>query len=88
MPKLKADYPVTCNLLLPDDGTKEVLVAISFYRGERGSFAGPARDFLRDGCDRFQASLTGRERARFLEILETVRAAAGVQKAVDSDTRR
>ena len=62
--------------LLVDPEMKQMLIAISYYRGESGAFAGPARDFIRDGIDRFHASLTGVNKQRFESILENVRTAA------------
>ena len=73
MPKLHADYTVPLNILLGQDGTKEILIAVAYYRGQGGRFAGPARDFLRDGCERFAAGLSPKERARFDEILANVK---------------
>ena len=82
MPKTTLIFKVPCNILRADDGTMELLVAISFHRGEGGRYAGPARDgigrFVRD----YRASLTDRERRAFDGILETVRSAAAVKKAV------
>lgn len=82
MPKTKLIFKVPCNILLADDGTMEMLLAISFHRGEGGAYAGPARDgigrFVRD----YRMGLSERERKTFDGILETVRTTSAMKKAV------
>jgi len=55
------------------EGTVTKLVAISYYRGEGGAFAGPARDMIDRGIREFIASLSPKERKRFEDIMENVR---------------
>jgi hypothetical protein len=76
MPKKRTDYPEQINILTVK-GTTENLIAISYYRGDKGYYAGPAKDFIADGIKRFIESLTPKERKRFDEILENVRIMKG-----------
>ena len=87
MPKLYSAYPVPLNILMADDGTKEALRAVAYFRGEAGHHAGPARDFIRFGLDAWVSGLSTRDRARYDEILANVRAASAM-KAPSSDTLR
>ena len=50
-----------------------MLIAISYFRGEAGRYAGTARDFIQRGIDEFLQGLNERERRRFNEILENVK---------------
>lgn len=76
MPKRTTDFPEQINILAPE-GVTDMLVAISYFRGEAGRYAGPARDFIQRGVDEFLQSLNERERRRFNEILENVKIASG-----------
>ena len=72
MPKMTTDYPEQINFLAPRGVTSQ-LRAISYYRGERGRYADPARDFVSAGIIAFIAALPPKERRRFDDILATVR---------------
>lgn len=72
MPKRTTDFPEQINILT-EAGVTEMLIAISYFRGEAGRYAGPARDFIRRGIDEFTGGLSDRDRRRFNEILENVR---------------
>ena len=74
MPKLHADFTAPLNLLVAP-AMKQSLVALGYYRGAKGHFAGPTKDLIQDGLDRFIAGLSPVERKRFEEILESVRVA-------------
>lgn len=76
MPKRTTDFPEQINILAPE-GVTNMLIAISYFRGEAGRYAGPARDFIQRGVDEFMQSLNERERRRFNEILENVKIANG-----------
>ena len=76
MPKRTTDFPEQINILAPE-GVTNTLIAISYFRGEAGRYAGPARDFIQRGIDEFVQSLNERERRRFNEILENVKIANG-----------
>ena len=73
MPKRTIDYPIHLNMLVADDGTKEELIAISYFRNGSDEFGPVVRDFIQDGLIRFRASLSERDKARFREILENVK---------------
>ena len=88
MPKLTVDFSVPVNVLIRDDGTKEMLLAIAFFRGEGGAFAGPVRDALTAYCYDFQANLPEKDRKRFGEILESVKVTEAYRKANKADTPR
>lgn len=76
MPKRTTDFPEQINILAPE-GVTNMLIAISYFRGEAGRYAAPARDFIQRGIDEFVQSLNERERRRFNEILENVKIANG-----------
>ena len=82
MPKTTLIFKVPCNILLPDDGTMEMLLAISYHRGEGGRYAGPARDGIGRYVREYRAGLSEREQKTFDGILETVRSSSAVKKAV------
>jgi hypothetical protein len=82
MPKTTLIFKVPCNVLLPDDGTMELLIAISYHRGEGGAYAGPARDAMGRFVREYRAGLSEREKKTFDGILETVRESAVMKKAV------
>lgn len=71
MPKLELIFTDQVNFLTVR-GTLDQLRAIAYFRGERGHFAGPARDFLDKGIREFVAALSPSERKRYDEILENV----------------
>ena len=75
MPKMTKDFPVHLNMLVRDDGTKEELIAIAYFRDGSDEFGPVGRDFLRDGIERFKASLSERDRQRLREILANVKVA-------------
>lgn len=72
MPKLTKDFTVPINILVRDDQTKEKLIAIAYYRGEGGSYAGPTRDALALYIQNFEGGLSPEERKRYESILENV----------------
>jgi len=74
MPKKTILYTDQINFLA-QDGTHELLKAISYHRGSRGTIADPARDFLDAGIRRFIENLDPRELKRFNEILDSVKIA-------------
>jgi len=82
MPKTTLIFKVPCNILLSDDGTMDMLIAISYYRGEGGAYAGPARDAMGRFVREYRAGLSERERKTFDGILETVKASSAMKKAV------
>jgi len=82
MPKTKLIFKVPCNILLADDGTMDLLIAISYHRGEGGAYAGPARDGIGRFVREYRAGLSDRERKTFDGILETVKVSAAMKKAV------
>ena len=79
MPKLHAEFTAPLNLLV-QPAMKQMLIAVAYFRGEGGSFAGPARDFIRAGMDQWLAGLSAKDRARFEEIMESVRVADSYRK--------
>lgn len=72
MSKKKVNFTDKFIVLCPPD-TRDHLVAISYYRGEAGSYAGPARDFIARGIREFIESLSAEDKKRFDEILSNVR---------------
>ena len=54
------------------DGMKETLIAIAYYRGDKGQHSKVVRDFLQAGIDRFLAQLGEKDRLRYERILGTV----------------
>ena len=86
MPKTDLIFRVPCNILLPDDGTMELLIAISFHRGEGGRYAGPARDGIGQYVRVYREGLSEREKKTFDGILETVRTTAAIKKAVKRES--
>jgi hypothetical protein len=88
MPKLTVDFSIPLNILARDDGTKEALVAIAYFRGEGGSFAGPARDALASFVRSFRSGLPEADAKRYDEILATVRETEAQRRAINSDTPR
>lgn len=81
MAKKRMNYPEQVNLLCAE-GVRDLLVAIAFYRGEKGKYAIPARDFITDGIARFVGGLSVKERAVFDEILATVKTSELYRKEV------
>lgn len=88
MPKRTIDFNVPVNVLIRDDGTKEALIAIAYFRGEGSSFAGPVRDALATYVREWIARLTPSERKRFDEILASVKTSEAMRKAIRADTPR
>lgn len=86
MPKIGIEFHIPLNLLLRDDGTKEKLIAIAYYRGEGASFAGPARDALEEFTRTWRSRLTPAEQKRYDEILDTVVTTAKMKKAIKSNS--
>ena len=82
MPKTDLIFKVPCNILLPEDGTMELLAAISFHRGEGGRYAGPARDAIGKYVRAYREGLSERERKVFDGILETVKSSSAIRKAM------
>lgn len=85
MPKLTTDFSISINVLIRDDGTKEKLIAIAYLRGEGSSYAGPVRDALARYVSEFVGGLSPADRARFDEILSSVRTAKAMERAVRTD---
>lgn len=73
MPKRTRDFPANMNFNCATE-LRQKLVAISYLRGDGGSYAAPARDILTDGVELFLSQLPETRRKDFEEILETVRA--------------
>lgn len=85
MPKKIVEYSVPLNILIRDDGTKEALIAIAYYRGMRGrrrAFAGPAREALGRYVKEFEAGLSETERRRYKEILQSVKSNRALQEEI------
>jgi len=78
MPKMKMEYPDQVNVLCKA-GTLDLLRAIGYYRGEKGRYAGAAKDFIQEGIKRWVESLSPTEKKRFESILETVKATSGLK---------
>ena len=76
MPKRTKDFPEQLNFLA-GRGVTEQLLAVAYFRGEGGQYAGPARDFIATGLRLFLAGLDDKERKRFDEILSNVRITRG-----------
>lgn len=72
MPKKSTDFPEQINILCPEDTTIQ-LIAIAYYRGDGGRYAGPARDFIATGIREWIEALAPKERKRFDEILANVK---------------
>lgn len=81
MPKKTTDYPEQINFLARE-GTLEKLIAIAYFRGEAGIYAGPTRDFVQAGIRQWTESLTTNDRKRFESILKTVAEAQTMKKTV------
>ncbi len=71
MPKTDLIYKEQCNFLNVA-GTIRKLVAISYYKGGKGRYADPARNFITDGIRRFEEGLSEKDRKRYLEILDNL----------------
>jgi hypothetical protein len=87
MPKLTVDFSVPINVLIRDDGTKQALVAIAFYRGEAGSYAGPVREALAKYAREFRAGLGEAEAKRYDEILANVQTSDAYRKCLRQPKR-
>lgn len=85
MAKKKLLYHVPLSVLLADDGTKEALVAIAYYRGEGRNYAGPVRDGLAEYVKNFQAGLSPANKKAFNEILDQVKLTMKMEKAISGD---
>lgn len=72
MPKKTIDFTDKF-IVLCRPGTRDHLVAISYFRGEAGTYAGPARDMIARGIREFLERLTDADRKRFEEILQNVK---------------
>lgn len=72
MPKKSTDFPEQINILCPEDTTIQ-LIAIAYYRGDGGRYAGPARDFIATGIREWIEALDAKSRKRFDEILANVK---------------
>lgn len=88
MPKKTVDFSQKINVLIRDDGTKESLIAIAYYRGEGASFAGPVRDALARYVREFVAALSPSERKRYDEILASVKTTNAMKKAISQTASR
>jgi len=75
MPKMKISYPDHVNFLAGPD-TVMRLTAIAYFRGQRGRYAEPLRDFVEAGIREFIAGLKPAERRQYEEILENLRITA------------
>lgn len=71
MPKTDLIYKEQCNFLNVA-GTIRKLVAISYYKGGKGRYADPARNFIADGIRRFEEGLSEKDKKRYLEILDNL----------------
>lgn len=72
MPKTVLNFNEQINFLA-SSGTLDQLIAISYYRGETGKYAGPVRDFVAKGIREWVGSLSPAERKRYEEILANVK---------------
>jgi len=72
MPKKTTDFPEQINILCPEDTTIQ-LIAIAYYRGDGGRYAGPARDFIATGIREWIEALDAKSRKRFDDILANVK---------------
>lgn len=88
MPKKSIDFNIPINVLIRDDGTRALLIAIAYYRGEGGSYAGPVRDALGAYTRTFASGLSLAERKRFEDILATVKTTEALRLQVAADTPR
>lgn len=88
MPKKIIDFSIPINVLIRDDGTRALLIAIAYYRGEGGSYAGPVRDALGAYTRDFVKALAPSEKKRFDEILETVKTSEAMRLKIAADTPR
>lgn len=68
--------------VLCEAGTLNTLVALAYLRGDKGKLGTSARDMLRLGIDKFLSELSPSEKARYKEILKTVRETAAIKRAV------
>ncbi len=84
--KKKLNYSDQLNVLYPD-GTRAVLVAIAFFRGQKGDYAKAARDLIGEGINHFRAELSVRDRAVFEDILATVRTSESYRKQTRAHLR-
>lgn len=88
MPKKTIDFNIPINVLIRDDGTRALLIAIAYFRGEGGSYAGPVRDALGAYTRTFVASLSPTDKRRFDDILASVKVTEATRKAIAADTPR
>lgn len=84
MPKKGSDFNQQITVLLRDDGTKQILTAIAYFRGDGGSYAGPVRDACASYVREWLAKLTPAERKRFDDILDNVKVKAAMERAIKS----
>ena len=85
MPKTKVIYNVPCNVLLANDGTREKLIALSYYRGSKGEYAPGVREALEAGLDQILAGFSPSEKKIFDEILQSVKTQEGIRSALKAD---
>lgn len=88
MPKKTVEFDIPVNVLIRDDGTKEALIAIAYFRGEGSSFAGPVRDALNTYVREWLSKLSPSDRKRYDEILESVKTSDAVKRMISADTHR
>lgn len=81
MPKLGLEFTVHLNMMVRDDGTRETLKAIAYFRDGSEEFSVVARDFIAEGIERYKASLSPRDRSRLAEILENVKVTEAMKRA-------
>jgi hypothetical protein len=80
MSKKQLEFNVPINILIRDDGTKSMLIAIDYFRGGTGRYADPSRDAIAEFTREFTNSLSPSERKRFDLILESVQTAEAYRK--------
>jgi hypothetical protein len=78
--KKKKNYTDQLNFLA-SDGTRNLLIAIAYLRGDRlGRYAPVAKDFIEEGIQKFREGLTERDKKAFNEILANVTTAEAYRK--------
>lgn len=83
MPKKGRDFPSNLNFNCATE-LRQALVALSYLRGDGGSFAAPARDILTEGVAKTIAAMDERRRRDYQEILQNVQA----REALEAENKK
>lgn len=75
-------YRVPINVLIRDDGVRELLIAIDYFRGGGGKYAEPVRDALAKYAGEFRDTLGAKDQKVFDEILSTVKTTEAYRKDI------